>query len=370
LNQLNQKNKHTLVYSVIVLIFLVGIFIGLNFSKFDSENKIIDKIENNEIQKINSNLNENVDVKNLLSDVMSPFSANSLSTNELVQFALDGINKDRLDHGLSPVKLGANIAAQNHATDMFEYGYFSHWNSMGVKPYVTYSQNGGRNYVQENIAVSWCDGIGCNLDPTKQIEKLEYSMVYEDEESNWGHRDAILNPSATHVNIGLSYDNHNLYYVQHFETNLINWQEFNLSQDGVLTLSGSLPNGYKINSITIFEDPKTKSVSADDLKTKNPYIQRFYDQGKLVGVVVEKPPFLSFYEECASGKIQVLSNEQQNQCIAYETYDLDENPQRLKLSTNISNWLNDDTLKTIYISLSDNDDNIIPASSVTLNFLS
>ena len=30
--------------------------------------------------------------------------------------------------------------------------YFSHWNTDGVKPYVTYTQHDGRAYVKENIA--------------------------------------------------------------------------------------------------------------------------------------------------------------------------------------------------------------------------
>mgnify|MGYP001318989744 CR=1 FL=1 len=368
MNSLNQKNGHSIVFGVVIFIFLVGIFIGLNFSSL--ENKKTDVLlGENQIQKSINNFNENqVNVKSPLSNIFPVTFAHAKSNDELVKFALDEINQDRHEHNLGSVRLGTNTAAQNHANDMFELKYFSHWNSAGVKPYVTYTQSGGRNYVQENIAVSWCDGLICNLDPFKQIEQLEYSMVYDDADSNWGHRDAILNPHATHVSIGISYDGHNFYYVQHFETNLINWQEFSLSQDGILTISGNLPKGYEINSITIFEDPKTEFVSADKLKTKTPYIEKSYDQGKLVGILVEKPPLLSFYQECAHGKIQ-LSSKGENQCMSYELYELNSNQDKVKIVGNVSNWLGDDKIKTIYVNLVNDEKDIISASSVTLNFL-
>lgn len=365
---LNQKNDHTIVFVVIIFIFLVGLFIGLNFSSL--ENKKTDLLlDNDQIQKPNTNFNENqVNVKSPLSNIIPTPFTKTINNEELVKFALDEINQDRYKHNLAPVELGTNTAAQNHATDMFELKYFSHWNSAGVKPYVTYTQSGGRNYVQENIAVSWCEGLVCNLDPLKQIEKLEYSMMYDDAGSNWGHRDAILNPHATHVSIGLSYDSHNFYYVQHFETNLMNWQEFVLSQDGLLTITGNLPKGYEINSITIFEDPKAEFVSADELKTRNPFIEKSYDQGELVGILVEKPPALTFYQECASRKI-TLSSRGENQCMRYETYQLQSNDDNVKITADISNWLSDTKIKTIYVNLSDGNKDIISASSVTLNFL-
>jgi uncharacterized protein YkwD len=368
LNSLNQQHDHTLLVIVIIFIFLVGLFIGLNFSNLESKKTDV-LLDNDQIQKPNNNFNENqVNVKSPLSNIIPTPFTKTINNEELVKFALDEINQDRHKHNLESVELGTNTAAQNHATDMFELKYFSHWNSAGVKPYVTYTQSGGRNYVQENIAVSWCEGLVCNLDPLKQIEKLEYSMMYDDAGSNWGHRNAILNPHATHVSIGLSYDSHNLYYVQHFETNLMNWQEFILSQDGILTIIGNLPKEYEINSITIFEDPKTKFVSADELKTKNPFIEKSYDQGKLVGILVEKPTALTFYQECASGKIN-LSSRGENQCMRYETYELQSNDDKVKITANVSSWLGDDKIKTIYVNLSNDHKDIISASSVTLNFL-
>jgi uncharacterized protein YkwD len=367
LNSLNQKNDHRLVFAVVIFIFLVGLFIGLNLSSLENRNQDV-LLDENQIQTPTRNFDENqINLKSFPNIVNAHF-IQTKNYDELVKFALENINHDRHEHNLTPVELGINTAAQNHATDMFDLKYFSHWNSVGVKPYVTYTQNGGRNYVQENISVSWCEGLVCNLDPFEQIKKLEYSMINDDADSNWGHRDTILNPYATHVSIGLSYDAHNFYYVQHFETNLITWQQFSLSQDGMLTMSGNLPKGYAINSISLFEDPMSESVSADELKTKNPYKEKFYDQGKLVGILVEKPPILTFYQECASGKIELtLGNK--TLCTSYDTYELQSDQNSLKITANISNLINHHKLTTVYVNLTNDKKNIISVSSVTLNFL-
>jgi len=81
-------------------------------------------------------------------DIKVPIKSN----NQLVQFALEQVNDDREKHGVPPVNLGNNSAAQKHADDSLEFDYFSHWNSEGVKPYVTYTLFGGRGNVAENIS--------------------------------------------------------------------------------------------------------------------------------------------------------------------------------------------------------------------------
>ena len=112
---------------------------------------------------------------------------------QLRQYALGLINKDRADHGLPPVILGSNDAAQLHAQDMLEHDYFGHWWADGRKPYMVYSQYGGTSYAAENAATSgftnqqW-NASGCNNflvrcivpTPEKAIADLQWSMMYDD----------------------------------------------------------------------------------------------------------------------------------------------------------------------------------------------
>ena len=76
----------------------------------------------------------------------------------LRQYALELINNDRAAHGLTPVVLGSNIAAQHHAQDMLEYDYLAtggpmaasriwctHWQEEGATYRRTRRQAGLRN---------------------------------------------------------------------------------------------------------------------------------------------------------------------------------------------------------------------------------
>ena len=149
---------------------------------------------------------------------------------ELRLLALELINDDRADHGLPPVALGNNEAAQLHAEDMLMNDYFGHWWADGRKPYMVYSQTGGTSYVSENVATSgftdnqW-QGEGCASflvrcivpTPEQAIRDHQWSMMYDDAHADWGHRDNILGESHRAVNIGIAWNNRRVTFVQHFE---------------------------------------------------------------------------------------------------------------------------------------------------------
>ncbi len=152
-----------------------------------------------------------------------------LSVDELKLLALDYINEDRKLHGLNPVVMGTNVAAQLHAEDMVSGRYLGHWWLDGRKPYMVYSENGGTSYVSENAARTGfseiefnelCSGpnITCDkVNPAGDIQRLHHAMVYDDAGSEWRHRINILNPDHRVVNIGIAYTDRFLALVQHFE---------------------------------------------------------------------------------------------------------------------------------------------------------
>ncbi len=152
-----------------------------------------------------------------------------LTVDELKLLALDYINEDRKLHGLTPVTMGDNEAAQLHAEDMVDGLYLGHWWLDGRKPYMVYSETGGSSYVSENAARTGfseaeynelCTGpnVSCEkVSPTTDIQRLHHAMVYDDAESDWRHRINILNPGHRKVNIGIAYNDRFLAFVQHFE---------------------------------------------------------------------------------------------------------------------------------------------------------
>lgn len=144
--------------------------------------------------------------------------------------ALDLINNDRAIHGLPPVTLGRNPAAQLHAEDMLAHNYLGHWWVDGRKPYMVYSETGGSSYVSENAAISgwkdadWrlrnCDSsrVRCEVtQPREAIRNFQWGMMYDDAHAAWGHRDNILRESHRAVNIGIAFNGRLVTFVQHFE---------------------------------------------------------------------------------------------------------------------------------------------------------
>src|SRR5208337_1125607 len=73
----------------------------------------------------------------------------------LSAYVLDLVNSDRANYSLSAVALSDGNVAQQHADSMLRYGYFSHNDTQGFKPYLRYTLLGGRGAVEENVAYAY-----------------------------------------------------------------------------------------------------------------------------------------------------------------------------------------------------------------------
>jgi uncharacterized protein YkwD len=290
---------------------------------------------------------------------------------ELYQYALKVINEDRKSHGVAPVALSDISSAQNHADDMLGAKYFSHWNTNGVKPYVTYTKLGGKGVVAENISYveSHCLAGNCfanSYDPFKQINDSEYRMMYDDAASNWGHRDNIIDPNHTNVNFGVAYDHDSFYFVENFENNIVNWNTIQMT-GSQLHLVGMMPVGYSLKEIDVFSDPSPKVLTGQDLDNQSPYNVGHYDQGILVGIIVPQLTGGYYYQECAPGKLKISSNAGQ-QCVDYTTFANTTSNYNINILVDVSKWM-DSGLQTIYVELNNPDGKQASATSLTLEYL-
>ena len=273
-----------------------------------------------------------------------------------------------------PVDLGNNSAAQKHVDDSLEFDYFSHWNSEGVKPYVTYTLFGSTGYVAENISYFFteCPTSNCIssvVDPFKNIENLHYMMMYDDASSNWGHRDTIIAPYHTHVNFGISYDNDKFYFAQHFETNIIEWDKIELT-DAELEMEGKLPTGFSMTQIEIYVDKNPTTLSGKTLNQESPYNQNYYDRGELVGMFLESPPANSFYEECDVGKIFITDELGNTNCTSYVIFDNNSaHSNEIDISVDVSEWLESNGVHTLYVVLNNANNERVDVTSITLEYL-
>ena len=209
---------------------------------------------------------------------------------ELREYALKKINEDRAQFKLSPVELSDNKAAQVHAEDVLTTREISHWMTNGEKPYMTYTRLGGVGHVGQNVGLSGsadyyqdctsgfhlCD----RTDPFEDIDQHQYGMMYDDAESNWGHRDNILEPQHTHVSIGIAYDDYTFVLVQNFEDNYINFIAPVTTNDEDIQLTGRINSNYHFDNFIVFYDelPTPAIYEAN-------YMQTSYDVGTMIAGV-------------------------------------------------------------------------------------
>jgi uncharacterized protein YkwD len=223
----------------------------------------------------------------------------------LASYALDQINQDRAANGTGPVSIEYNQAAQQHADSMLYYGYFSHYDTQGYKPYMRYSLLGGRGADFENVAyfyysLSHFTSTGA---VEQAVQALEHSMVYNDSACcNNGHRYNILDPLHNRVAIGVAYNSTVVYFDEEFENNFIKLNftvspgssssPYYVTMKGVPTQSFPTPN-----SIYIAFDPTPASMSQAQLNA-GPHE---YGPGSLEGGVLPKTGFFGDCAQFSSG---------------------------------------------------------------------
>lgn len=131
------------------------------------------------------------------------------AVDEASQYMLTLINRDRKAEGLGEVSLDpvASVGALRHARDMAAHGFTAHWGSDGSVPEERYTDAGGTDLVQENVACLF-DGVPRELDANPRFDpaKLEQlqKMFMDEVPPNDGHRRNILKPGHVRVGIGLA----------------------------------------------------------------------------------------------------------------------------------------------------------------------
>lgn len=230
----------------------------------------IPKVEVQQVPRDVSRQNpENLQTTNNTIQAQTTSTNNVYSHDELASYALQLINSDRQTAGLPPVKLSNNQAAQIHAEDMLKVRFLSHYMTDGEKPYMVYTKYDGLGYVAQNAAfqgyqdISQCSNLNtiCDaIDPKDAIRQAEYDMMNNDQSSNWGHRDNILDKDHTTVSIGIAYDQYSFYMTQNFENNYLEYTKPISENNGIVSFSGSLSSGTIDNIEIAYDDLPTSST--------------------------------------------------------------------------------------------------------------
>ena len=219
----------------------------------------------------------------------------------LAAYALQVVNADRAANGTGPVVLGYNQAAQQHADSMLHYGYFSHFDTQGYKPYMRYTLLGGRGADTENIG--WSGGLFTSMQAVEDgIRQLEESMVHNDSACcNNGHRYNILNHLHNVVSIGVAYNYDNLFFDEEFENDYISLN-FTATPGTApnpyyITMKGAVVQPVKAPGAIYISWDRTPSPESTSQLNSGP---NEYGPGTLVGGVLP-PQFLGFCGQFSSG---------------------------------------------------------------------
>lgn len=214
----------------------------------------------------------------------------------LRQYMLGLINEERAIAGLEPVILGTNEAAQSHAESMLEYCFMGHWGLDGLKPYMRYTLTNGTQYNAENVSgYQYCieanDGYR-TVQPRDELAGAMYGLM-----DSLGHRDNILDPHHARVNIGVAYNEYQLWVVQHFEYDYVVFHQPPTIQGAILSFSGYVVNGSNISSdddlgVAISYDPPPHNLTRGQVERTY-----CYDSGLPVATILPPPAPGYYYVE-------------------------------------------------------------------------
>ena len=188
---------------------------------------------------------------------------------ELRQLVLDLTNDARRVAGLSPVRLGANLAPQEHAEDMAESCFLSHWETNGMKPYMRYSLAGGVQANAENVSGS----SFCPADPSSYVQTPlteEARQAFDGLMDSPGHRANILRPEHRLLHLGLAYRSPNFWLVQQFSGHYAAFAQMPTIEDGELNFDMSTCNGARVSredlGVQIRHDPLPSPLTPGQLQ--------------------------------------------------------------------------------------------------------
>jgi uncharacterized protein YkwD len=226
--------------------------------------------------------------------------------HELKLRLVNRINVDRDRSGSAPVSFSEELSsvADAHCLEMLSFGYASHWNTAGMKPYMRYSGAGIYDHTAENIS-----SYETTLDHQMSLEVLERRILerHQDlinEKAPMDlHRKSILDPHHTEVGIGVAFNSKALKLIEVFAARYIRMDKLPASapRGQKLLLRGTLRSGdYEVYGISVFSEPTPVRQTPEQLNHMGAY---GLPEEELL--LRPKLPDGSWYEDRKSGVIEV-----------------------------------------------------------------
>ncbi|MGZ7078055.1 MAG: CAP domain-containing protein [Thermoanaerobaculia bacterium] len=175
------------------------------------------------------------------------------------------INHDRKAEGLRPVELDAetSILADSYCRQQIRNGTTGHFTIDGQSPYMRYSFAGGNDGVTENAA-AWSASYSFSDRALYEMMRRSEEAMMAEKPPHDGHRRAILDPYATHIGIGLSWERGEFRLTQEFLRRYVEWtrplpRAAGLYEE-IIGAAKPLP-GYRVEAISVHHEPIPRSLA-------------------------------------------------------------------------------------------------------------
>ncbi len=209
------------------------------------------------------------------------------TVSTLVDAVLAKINEERQKFGVPPVSLFNDAAARFRAEDMYSNNYFGHCDLSGLTPNYHYTRLGGTYVIEENLGYSFA--MGGSLKPVDAALEHVNAMIYDDAESNWGHRDSLLDPTNNFASIYAIWDDRRLFLAIHMMKIWVEWIRPPTIRNGVFVAEGTiLLNDSKLETILIYYSRPNTLRFSDPLR-KTLMTCSSYSVGEPIAGVVPEP---------------------------------------------------------------------------------
>ena len=185
------------------------------------------------------------------------------------------VNEERAVAKVQELKIDelATRVATDHAIELANDEFISHWGRDGRKPYHRYSFAGGTDATQENISAA--DNTWSNkLSDLKQDTSYLHLRMYQETPPNDGHRQTILAPQHTHVGFGIALNKLRLRIVELFVARYVEVKSLPRVMkpgDGVLFAARMLKREHTLNHVEVFYEPLPKPPELSWLREPRSY---------------------------------------------------------------------------------------------------
>jgi hypothetical protein len=183
---------------------------------------------------------------------------------------LEMVNSERTEAGLKRVQLDdlACRVATEHARDMAQKIFLSHWGSDGRKSYQRYALAGGTDAIQENVASA--ENIE-SVSPNRvlaDLRDMHLRMLYEVPPDD-GHRKTILYRYHTHLGFGIALQDRSLRLVELYLGRHLRFDPLTIPnhKGSAYVFKGQVLSGdYFLSNVSVCHEPPPRPPEIDWLR--------------------------------------------------------------------------------------------------------